>query len=257
MTSAQPNPYNAVNINVLPQAIFNSKDTTLLNTVYANSQSYLTYPQFGTITYYSNYGHSTYHGLTSRVERRFSNGLSYTFLFTWSKNLQGTAGSGQQFYDWALTKGPATCLTLKYQFTSAGTTYDLPFGKHRKFLNRDTTVGYITDIFLGGWSLTAIESMRTGLPVYFTMAGSPNKYLPGQTIPNIVAGQPVNVPNYAVGPNPVAPNQLPEPVFQHQSVFLSGQFYERQCGSGNRTAGRRVVAGIFSRAEVGPIRGKI
>ena len=129
-TSAQPNPYSAVNINVLPQAIFNSTNTTLLNTVYANSQSYLTYPQFGAITYYSNYGHSTYHGLTSRVERRFSNGLSYTFLFAWSKTLQGTAGSGEQYYDWALTKGPAT-FDIKYQFTPQAT-YDLPFGKHRK-----------------------------------------------------------------------------------------------------------------------------
>jgi hypothetical protein len=59
----------------------------------------------------------------------------------------------------------------------------------------------VLDVLFGGWSFTAIESMRSGLPVYFSMAGSPNKYLPGQTLPNIVPGQAVNVPNYSVGPN--------------------------------------------------------
>ena len=42
------------------------------------------------------------------MERRFTNGLSYNFLFTWSKNLTGGAGSGWQYYNWNLTKGPAS-----------------------------------------------------------------------------------------------------------------------------------------------------
>jgi Carboxypeptidase regulatory-like domain len=198
-STTAPSPYNAVNINVLPQSIYSSTNTTLLNTVYANTQPYLAYPQFGTITYYSNYGHSTYNGLSTRVERRFNNGLSYNFLFTWSKNLAGTAGNGWQMYDWGLTKGP-TSTDLKYQFVSQAT-YDLPFGKHRSHLNSNTIRGYIADLFLGGWTFTTIQSLRTGLPVYFTTAGSPNKYLPGETQPNIVPGQAINVPNYSVGPN--------------------------------------------------------
>ncbi len=32
------------NLNILPRSIYNSTDTTLLNTVFANSQSYLPYP---------------------------------------------------------------------------------------------------------------------------------------------------------------------------------------------------------------------
>src|ERR1022692_5145968 len=79
--------FGSVNMNVLPQSIYNSTNTTLLNTVFANTQTYLAYPQFGTITAYGNYGHSTYHELSTRVLRRFNNGLSYNFLFTWSKNL--------------------------------------------------------------------------------------------------------------------------------------------------------------------------
>ncbi len=116
-------------MNVLPNSIYNSTNTTLLNAVYAASQNYLDYPQFGTINYIGNYGHSTYHALNMRVEKRFNNGISYNFLFTWSKNLSGTAGTGQQWYDWNLTKGPTTN-DLKYQFVSQAT-YDLPFGKGR------------------------------------------------------------------------------------------------------------------------------
>ena len=233
-STTAPNPGNAVNINVLPQSIYNSTNATLLSTVYANSQAYLAYPQFGTITAYGNYGHSTYHGLVTRVERRFNSGLSYNFLFTWSKNLGGTAGPGWQFYNWGLTKGPIST-DLKYQFTSQAT-YDLPFGKHRRFLNRNTTAGYITDVFLGGWTLTTIQSLRTGLPVFFTMAGSPNRYLPGQTQPNIVAGQAINVPNYAVGPN-LWPQSNQSPWFNINAFSYPAAYMAGNAGVGIARAG--------------------
>ena len=224
----------SVNMNVLPLSIFNSTNTTLLNTVFANSQSYLNYPQFGTINYLSNFGHNTYHGLTTRVERRFSSGLSYTLLFTWSKNIAGTAGSGQQFYDWALTKGPALS-DYKYLFTPQAT-YDLPFGRHRKFLNRDTRAGYILDTFLGGWTLITIQSFRTGLPVAFTMAGSPNRYLPGQTLPNVVAGQSINVSNYSVGPN-LWPQSNQNPWFNINAFSYPASFTNGDLGVGVARAG--------------------
>jgi hypothetical protein len=226
--------FGSVNMNVLPQSIYNSTNTTLLNTVFANTQTYLAYPQFGAITAYGNYGHSTYHGLSTRVERRFNNGLSYNFLFTWSKNLAGAAGTGWQFYDWNLTKGPAAT-DIKYQFSSQAT-YDFPFGKHRRFLNRDTTAGYILDVFLGGWTVTTIQSLRTGLPSNFTMAGSPNKYLPGETQPNIVPGQAINVPNYAVGPN-LWPQSNQNPWFNINAFSYPASFTGGNAGVGIARAG--------------------
>ena len=228
---------SAVNMNVLPQSIFTSTNTTLLNTVFANAQNYLNYPQFGSINYTSNFGHNTYHGLTTRVERRFNNGLSYTFIFTWSKNLAGTAGSGQQFYDWALTKGPASS-DYKYLFTPQAT-YDLPFGKNRKFLNRNTKAGYILDVLVGGWTFTTIQSLRTGLPANFTMAGSPNRYLPGQTVPNVVAGQQINVPNYSVGPN-LWPQTNQNPWFNINAFSYPASFT-----NGNLGVGAARVGGVW------------
>src|ERR1035437_5687059 len=226
--------YNSVNMNVLPQSIYNSTNTTLLNTVYSATQNYLDYPQFGSITAYGNYGHSTYNGLTTRVERRFNNGLSYNFLFTWSKNLAGAAGTGWEFYDWNLTKGRAPT-DIKYVFT-AQVTYDLPFGTNPRHLNSNTTGGYIADLFLGGWTVTTIQSLRTGLPVTFTMAGSPNKYLPGETQPNIVAGPAINVPNYAVGSN-LWPQSNQNPWFNINAFSYPAAFTGGNAGVGVANAG--------------------
>lgn len=228
-------PPSAVNMNVLPQSIYNSTNTTLQNTVYAATQNYLDYPQFGTISYISNYGHSTYNALNMRVEKRFDNGLSYNFLFTWSKNLSGTAGTGQQWYDWALTKGPTTN-DLKYQFVSQAT-YDLPVGKGRRHPFHSTTGGwYVLDLLLGDWTVTTIQSLRTGLPVTFSMAGSPYKYLPGETEPNIVPGQVINVPNYSVGPN-LWPQANQNPFFNINAFSYPAAFTGGNAGVGIGRAG--------------------
>jgi hypothetical protein len=163
--------------------------------------------------------------VSTRVERRFTNGLSYNFLFTWSKNLSGTAGTGWQYYDWALTKGPTTN-DIKYQFVSQAS-YDLPFGKGRAHMNR----GGILNLILGNWTATTIQSLRTGTPATFTMAGSPSRYLPGQTQPSIVGGQTINVPNYEVGTN-LWPQSNQNPWFNINAFSYPAAFTGGNAGVG-------------------------
>jgi hypothetical protein len=219
-----------VNINVLPQSIYNSTNTTLLNSVFAASQNYVPYPQFGSINETGNYGHSTYHALITRVERRFSSGLSYNFLFTWSKNLGGAAGTGWQYYDWALTKGPTTN-DVKYMFSSQAS-WELPVGQGHRFLNR----GGALNMVFGGWTALTIQSLRTGLPVTFSMSGSPYKYLSGETQPSIVAGQSISVPNYAVGPN-LWPQSSQNPWFNIGAFSYPAAFTGGNAGVGIGRAG--------------------
>jgi hypothetical protein len=57
-------------------------------------------------------------------------------------------------------------------------TYALPIGKGRKLMNH----GGVLDYIFGGWNLTWVQTFQTGLPVMFTMAGSPNEYLPGKGV---------------------------------------------------------------------------
>ncbi len=74
------------NINQLANSYYTSTDLTLLNAVYAATQNYKPYTQFGTISYVTSAGHNTYHGLTARAEKRFGpDGLTLNLHYTWSK----------------------------------------------------------------------------------------------------------------------------------------------------------------------------
>ena len=213
------------NINTLPWSIYSSTDTTLLNAVYANSQSYLPYTQFGTINYTTNPGHSTYHAMIARMQHTFGSGFSANFLFTYSKNLVGGAGSGFQYYDWRLTKALATS-DQKLQFVNQ-VNYDLPFGKGRRFVNRGGVVNYV----IGGWTFLTIQSIRSGLPVTFSNSGSPYKYLPGEGGVNIVPGQTINVSNYSIGPN-MFPQSAQNPFYNINAFAYAPAFTEGDAGNG-------------------------
>ena len=99
-----------ININQLSQAIYDSTDLTLLNAVRTAPQNYLPYTNYGTITMTGNYGHSSYHAMVARFEKRYSAGLTFNGNYTWSKNLSGGAGDGWQYYNWRLTKAPTSSI---------------------------------------------------------------------------------------------------------------------------------------------------
>jgi hypothetical protein len=54
-------------------------------------------------------------------------------------------------------------------------TYDLPFGKGKKFAN---SVSKPLQIVLGGWSLNSIVTIQSGLPFSLTTIGSPSNARP-------------------------------------------------------------------------------
>ena len=153
---------STVNMNQLPKSIYDSTDLTLLNAVYAAVQNYRPYPQFGTIIHISNAGHNTYHGFTTRVEKRYaSDGLILNAHYTWSKNLAGTAGDGWQYYNWALTKAPTTFDT-RHRVIIQGM-YDIPVGQGRRFLNSKSWLDHI----VGGWNITVVETVQSGPAGHF------------------------------------------------------------------------------------------
>ena len=71
---------NSWDINAIPLNI--SKDPVVLNQIFTATQNYKPYPQFGSINLISNFGHNTYHGGTIRVEKRYSQGLSFNAFYT-------------------------------------------------------------------------------------------------------------------------------------------------------------------------------
>ncbi len=214
---------SSVDINQLPKSIYDSTDLTLLNAVYSAQQNYKPYTQFGGISYVSNAGHSTYHGLVARLEKRYtSTGLTLNAHYTWSKNLSGGTGSGVQYYNWRLTKGPTSFDTRHRIIVTAQ--YELPFGEGRKFMNGSNRVLQYT---LGGWQLGWVETVLSGPPITFGLSGSPYRYLPGQSRPNqILPNDQVMVENWTIGPNRF-PQSAQNPLwnisaFAYPAAFTSG-----------------------------------
>jgi len=128
-------------------------------------------------------GHSTYHAMVLKAERRFSGGLTFQWNYTLSKLLTDSdsydaGGNSQDQYNRGLEKSIG-----QYDQTHVlklSTLYELPFGKGRRFMNH----GGVVNGVIGGWRLGAIETYASGRPI----ALSRNNPLPifnGVTRPTI------------------------------------------------------------------------
>jgi hypothetical protein len=189
---------NSWDINAIPLNV--SNDINVLNTIFQATQNYKPYTQFGSVNHFSNYGHNTYHGGTWRVEKRSSAGLSFNAFYTWSKSLNENEGDGGDggvtFYNRRLEKGRSST-DIRHRFVSV-MSYDLPFGKGRRLLNRGGIVNHV----LGGWQLTWTQTLQSGQPFTVSYSGSPNRYLPGESRPNIIGTvEDAYVSGWSLGPN--------------------------------------------------------
>ena len=128
-------------------------------------------------------GHSTYHALVLKAERRFSGGLTFQWNYSFSKLLTDSdsydaGGSSQDQYNRGLEKSIG-----QYDQTHTvkmSTIYELPFGKGRRFMN----VGGVVNGVLGGWRLGAIQSYFSGRPIAL-QRNNPLPIFNGTTRPTI------------------------------------------------------------------------
>ena len=130
-------------------------------------------------------GNSAYHALELDVSRRMGQGLQLRGNFTWSKNLdvnsalQGAQANNQAQMvmdrndlrrDW----GPSALNPAVQSSISA--TYELPFGKHKRFLSNTQGLG---NLLLSGWQLNGIVTLLSGFP--FTPQSGSNRSGDGDT----------------------------------------------------------------------------
>jgi hypothetical protein len=177
---------NRWNINAIPLNI--STDPARLEVIRQQQQNFKPYPQFDQILHYSNYGHSTYHSGTVKIEKRYSKGISFTSFYTFSKAIDeasddGGAG-GVTFYNRALEKGRSS-----YDVTHRWVTYalwELPFGRGKKWMNSSN---WLLNGVLGNWELNVIQTLESGTPTSFSISGQPGNYLPGTIRPDMAPGK--------------------------------------------------------------------
>ncbi len=142
------------------------------------------YPRFTTVTLYrNNIGYSTYHSFQSRIEKRFSHGLTFSVAYTFSR-LIDDAGA---VFDSAVLTGPVANFQAADSFNkrlekdvstgnvphifSSGFVYELPFGRGRA---RSLT-GW-QDLLAGGWQLAGIVRLQSGSPIAVTQATNLNAF---------------------------------------------------------------------------------
>lgn len=177
---------NRWDINQIPLNV--STDPTQLNNIFRAVQNFKPYTQFGSVFHYSNYGHSSFHSGTVKLEKRMGNGFSVTGFYTFAKSIDeasndGAAG-GVTFYNRRLEKGQSN-----YDVTHRWVTYallELPLGKGRRWMNNSN---WFMNGALGGWELNVIQTVESGIPMSFGFTGSPFNYLPGTQRADIAAGR--------------------------------------------------------------------
>jgi hypothetical protein len=204
------------NVNEIPTSITLGGNTAQQNQVYGAQQNYKPWKQFGTITLISNFNHTTYHSGSIRLERRLANGFTLTAFHTYARALDATdgeGGGGVSYYNRSLEKGRAG-YDRQHHF-NAQVTYELPFGRGLRWLNRGGWVDYV----LGGWNFSLNQTLDSGIPFGIGMSGSPNKYLTGTRIVPLTSVEDAQTPNWSIGPNRFPQTTPPQNAYMKFSSF--------------------------------------
>ncbi len=180
------------------------------------------FPQYTTVSLYrNNVGNTNYNSLQAKLEQRFSRGLSLLVAYTRSKLID----EASSVFDASILTGPVANFPVADSFNRklerdvstgdipnvfvASFTYELPFGKHRFF-----NFGGISNNLLGGWSVTGVVTLQSGVPIAVTQATNFNAF----------AGFGTQRPNRVADPNLPAARQTTARFFDTSAFTIAPQF---------------------------------
>jgi hypothetical protein len=132
-------------------------------------------PALGEIRELSNSAHSIYHGLQTKIEKRFSHGLYFLGSYTWSKSIDNQSNgtdnviaSGQYPQDplnASLDRGLSSF--DRPQVLVANAVWEIPFGRSPTEQSRARA---LLNAALGGWQLSGILTAQSGTPFSVLMS---------------------------------------------------------------------------------------
>jgi hypothetical protein len=136
-------------------------------------------------------GNSTYHSGQFKVQKPFSNGLTFLAAYTWSKALDDSGGTFvgeadrggafQDAYNRHAEKGLAG-QDIRHRFVISYV-YELPFGKGKALLNKGGAATYI----LGNWQINGITALQSGSPFTVTQSFNGANNDVGQRRPDAIS----------------------------------------------------------------------
>jgi hypothetical protein len=164
------------------------------------------------VTLIENTGSSWYDALQTKLEKRFSNGLSILSAYTWAHAIDNTPGGfcipgpdvgGRQcgpsnpVIGLSIDKGNSD-LDVRHRFTFANV-WDLPFGRGRRF-GSDLPTGL--DVVVGGWQFNNVVTIQSG-PVYSVFANGARVDIIGDPFANLANGLELNRAAFRAATTPV------------------------------------------------------
>jgi len=153
-------------------------------------------------------GFLNYHAFQAKLEKRFSQGIYALNSFTWSKSIDNASGhletafgdnSRVNYRDLRNERGLSGYNQPFTNVTSVN--YELPVGRNRKY---GSSMNRAANLLIGGWRLTGINTLSSGLPVNLTYGPSAQFSVSGAPTyrPNI-SGAPLlpEADRFSPGPN--------------------------------------------------------
>ena len=168
------------------------------------------FPTLGNIRTYSNAGHSSYHALQTKLEKRFSQGLYFLAAYTYSKSIDnqsnGNDNAGavpqepQDPFNLAAERG-ASSFDRTHRFAFSGV-WQVPVGRGRTF---QSNMPRGLDALIGGWQVSGIFTAETGAPFTVVMScadiGSTNTFGSASFCRPDVSGNPyASHPHFVIDP---------------------------------------------------------
>jgi len=151
---------------------WNADDCSTIGT-YACDPAVRPYKQFNYIYEAANEGSASYNALVAKLQRQFSNGLSFVTNYTWSKVLSNTEQGGAP----VAINERGTCLSCDRglagynapQRLVASSVWNLPLGRGKPYLSG---ISPAMDRLIGGWTLDTIATFNKGNPFTVLAASS-------------------------------------------------------------------------------------
>jgi hypothetical protein len=160
------------------------------------------YKGYADINQYTNGAHSNYNALQTQFQTRFKSGGLVKVSFTWSQNLANGSAynyAPEDSFNLYRDYGPANYNQAK--ILNLSYVYPLPFWQHQNTWYKQV---------LGGWQVSGITRIASGLPINVTMPTTPSGVYPSTLLSGgAIAGNLTTVaqrPNLVPGVSPYAHN---------------------------------------------------
>ncbi len=140
-------------------------------------------PQWGTINYSKFAGSGSYNALQTKLEARNLAGATFLVSYTYAKCLNDGTYTSVTREDTPLIRYYGVCsYDLKHNFV-ASALYHLPIGRDRLLFSH---IPKWADTLVGGWNISNIATLQSGLPFTPTISGDQANTGVGSQRPNVV-----------------------------------------------------------------------